>query len=125
MAKGATIPTRVTADVAAAATSVAHAENRTTTEQINYWLRIGMQVERSASTENRQILAVATGDAQFATLNPQEREVAHAVIDARIAQRAAAVRLGTTARRSGQTTVSIDDDGNLVEITPDGTRRLL
>lgn len=125
MAKGATIPTRVTADVAAAATSVAHAENRTTTEQINYWLRIGMQVERSASTENRQILAVATGDAQFATLNPQEREVAHAVIDARIAQRAAAVRLGATVRRSGQTTVSIDDDGHLVELTPDGTRRLL
>ncbi|WP_298130903.1 hypothetical protein [Micropruina sp.] len=125
MAKGATIPTRVTADVAAAATSVAQAENRTTTEQINYWLRIGMQVERSASTENRQILAVATGDAQFATLNPQEREVAHAVIDARIAQRAAAVRLGATVRRSGQTTVSIDDDGHLVELTPDGTRRLL
>lgn len=46
MAKGATIPTRVTADVAAAATSVAQAENRTTTEQINYRLRIGMQVER-------------------------------------------------------------------------------
>lgn len=125
MAKGATIPTRVTADVAAAATSVAQAENRTTTEQINYWLRIGMQVERYASTENRQILAVATGDAQFATLNPQEREVAHAVIDARIAQRAAAVRLGATVRRSGQTTVSIDDDGHLVELTPDGTRRLL
>lgn len=125
MAKGATIPTRVTADVAAAATAVAHAENRTTTEQLNYWLRIGMQVERSASTENRQILAVATGEAQFSTLNPQERQVAHAVIDARIAQRAAAVRLGATARRSGQTTVSIDDDGNLVELTPDGTRRLL
>ena len=125
MAKGATIPTRVTADVAAVATSVARAENRTTTEQINYWVRIGMQVERSASTEKRQILAVATGDAQFATLSPQEKVIAHAVIDARIAQRAVGVRLGATVRRSGQTTVSIDDDGNLVEITPDGTRRLL
>ena len=125
MAKGASIPTRVTADVAAVATSVAQAENRTTTEQINYWVRIGMQVERSASAEKRQILAVATGDAQFATLSPQEKVIAHAVIDARIAQRAVGVRLGAAVRRSGQATVSIDDDGNLVEITPDGTRRLL
>ncbi len=125
MAKGATIQTRVTADVAAAATAVARAENRTTTEQINYWLRIGMQVERSTSAQNRQILAVATGDAQFSASNPQERDIAHAVIDARVAQRAAAVRLAATVRRSGQTTVSIDDDGNLVEIKPDGTRRLL
>lgn len=125
MAKGATTPTRVEADLAAAASSVAHAENRTTTEQINYWARIGMQVERSASLEERQILAVATGDAQFTTLTPQERVIAHAVIDARIAQRAVGARLGRAVRRSGQTTVSIDDDGNLVEITPDGTRGLL
>ncbi|MFT3970236.1 MAG: hypothetical protein QM695_08140 [Micropruina sp.] len=55
----------------------------------------------------------------------QERDISHAVIDARIAERAAGVRLGATVRQSGQTTVSIDDDGNLVEIKPDGTRHLL
>jgi hypothetical protein len=125
MAKGASTPTRVTADVAATAASVARTENRTKTEQINYWARIGMQIERSMSATHRRVLAVVTGDAQFSTLTPEERGVAHATIDARIAERAAAQRFGTDARTAGQVTVSIDDDGNLIEIAPDGSRRSL
>ncbi len=125
MARGATTPTRVTADVAAAAASVAPTENRTVTEQINYWVRIGMQVERSASFASRRVLAVVAGDAQFSTLTAEERTVAHAAIDARIAERAAQQRFGSAARKAGQVAVSIDEDGKLIEIAPDGTRRLL
>jgi len=125
MGKGATTPTRVNADVAACAAAVAAAENRTATEQINYWTRIGMLIERSGSVANRRVLAVAAGVAQFTTLDAEERETANALIDARIAERAAATRLGPSLRAAGQTTVSLDDDGNLVEISPDGTHRLL
>ncbi len=125
MAEGASIPTRVTADVAATAASVAPTENRTTTEQINYWVRIGMQVERSTSVAGRRILAVVTADPQFSTLTPDERTVAHATIDARIAERAATQRFGPAARKAGQVTVSIDDDGTLIEIAADGSRRPL
>lgn len=125
MAKGASTPTRVTADVAAAAASVAPTENRTVTEQINYWARIGMQVERSTSVAHRRMLAVVAGDAQFSTLTPEERTVAHATIDARIAERAAKERFGPAARKAGRVTVSIDEEGNLIEIAPDGTRRRL
>ena len=125
MAKGASTPTRVTADVAATAASVAPTENRTVTEQINYWARLGMQVERSTTVASRRILAVVTGDAQFSTLTAEERTVAHATIDTRIAERAAKERFGPAARKAGQVTVSIDDDGNLIEIAPDGSRRPL
>jgi hypothetical protein len=125
MAKGASTPTRVTADVTATAASVAPTENRTVTEQINYWVRIGMLVERSTSVANRRVLAVVVGDAQFSSLTPEERIVAHATIDARIAERAAEQRFGPAARKAGQVTVSIDDDGNLIEIAPDGSRRPL
>ncbi len=125
MAKGASTPTRVNADIAAAAAVVAPAENRTTAEQINYWVRLGMQVERSASVTSRRVLAVVAGEAQFSTLTPEERTVAHASIDARIAERAAEQRFGPAARKAGQVTVSIDDDGTLVEIAPDGGRRPL
>lgn len=125
MAKAASTPTRVTADVAATAASVAPSENRTVTEQINYWARIGMQVERAGSVANRRVLAAAAGDAQFSTLTREERAVAHALVDARIAERAAKERFGSAARTAGQTTVSIDDDGNLIEIAPGGTRRPL
>ena len=125
MAKGASTPTRVTADVAATAASVAPTENRTTTEQINYWVRLGMQVERSTSAAGRRVLAVVAGEAQFSTLTPQERTVAHATIDARIAERVAEQRFGPAARKAGRVTVSIDDDGTLVEIASDGSRRPL
>jgi hypothetical protein len=125
MAKGTSTPTRVTADVTATAASVAATENRTVTEQINYWVRIGMLVERSTSVANRRVLAVVVGDAQFSSLTPEERTVAHATIDARIAERAAGQRFGPAARKAGHVTVSIDDDGNLIEIAPDGSRRPL
>lgn len=125
MAKGASIPTRMTADVVATAASVAPAENRTVTEQINYWARIGMQVERSASVAARRVLEAAAGDAQFSILTPRERTVAHATIDARIAERAAEQQFGPAARKAGQVSVSIDEDGTLIEIASDGSRRPL
>jgi ParD-like antitoxin of type II bacterial toxin-antitoxin system len=125
MAKGMSAPTRVTADVAATAASVAPSENRTVAEQINYWARLGMQVERSTSVDSRRVLAVVAGEAQFASLGTEERTVAHATIDALIAERVAAQRFGVAARKAGQVTVSIDDDGTLIEIAPDGSRRTL
>lgn len=125
MAKSASTPTRVAADITAAAVAVAPTENRTLTEQINHWARIGMQVERATSVAQRRILEVVVGEAQFSTLTPEERVVAHGMIDARMAQRAGDQRFGPAARKAGQVTVSIDDDGNLVEIAPDGSRRTL
>lgn len=125
MAKGASTPTRMSAEVAATAALVASAENRTVTEQINHWARIGMQVERAASAGGRRVLAVAAGETQFSTLTQQERAVAHATIDAQMAERVASQRFGPAARRAGQVTVSMDDDGTLVEIAEDGSRRPL
>jgi hypothetical protein len=125
MVKTASVPTRVAADVAASAASVAPTEHRTITEQINYWARIGMQVERSGSLATRRLLAVAAGEAQFSALNPEERTAAHAVIDAQIAERGAQQRFGPVARTAGQMTVSLDEDGNLIEIAADGSRRLV
>lgn len=125
MPKNVTTPTRVSADIAAAAAQVAAVAHRTVTEQINYWTRIGMQLERSSSVGSRKLLAVIAGEAQFSSLDAVERNLAHATIDARIAERVAEQRFGPMARKAGQTTVSMDDDGTVVEIAPDGTRRPL
>lgn len=125
MSQGASTPTRVMADIAATAASVALAENRTVTEQINYWARIGMQVERSTTIASRRVLAVVSGEAQFSTLSADERVAAHAIIDSRMATRTAKQRFGPLARKAGQVTVSIDDDGTLIEIARDGSRRPL
>lgn len=125
MAKAASTPSRITADIAACAAAVAPSENRSIAEQINYWARIGMQIERSGSVVSRRVLAVASGDAQFSGLNADERLAAHALIDASLSERAAAERFGAAGRAAGQTTVSMDDEGRLVEIAPGGARRFL
>ena len=65
------------------------------------------------------------GEQQFSELRPEERMAAHALIDARIAERAARQGFGAAARTTGQTTMSLDDDGNLIEVSPDGSRRQL
>lgn len=78
----------------------------------------------STSDPSQQILAVAAGEAQFTSLGLEERAIAHAIIDGRIAERAATVSFGEVARKPGQVTVSIDDDGNIVEIAPDGARQI-
>ncbi len=125
MGKAGSTPTRVNADLAETAAVVAVAENRSFAEQINYWVRLGMQVERATSAEGRQVLEVATGAAQFSMLASEERTIAHATVDARMAERVAATSFGLAARKAGQVTVSIDDDGTLVEVGPDGSRRPL
>ena len=107
------------------ASGVAPTERRTTAEQINYWARVGMQVERSASVATRQVLAVAAGEAQFSSLDPDERQIAHALIDAQIAERASGERFGAASRAGGRSTVSLADDRTLVEIAADGTTRPL
>ena len=111
MSRTASVPTRVNPEIAATAAAVAPSENRTVTEQINYWARIGMQVERSGSVTNRRVLAVTAGERQFSELNAQERMAAHALIDAGIAERASRERFGAVARTAGHTTVSLDDEG--------------
>jgi hypothetical protein len=125
MAKSMSTPTRVASDVAANASSVAPSENRSVAEQISHWARIGMQVERAGSVANRRILAAAEGRAQFSALTDDERTAAHAVVDARIAELAASQSFGAAARSEGHATVSVDDDGTLIEIAEDGTRRPL
>jgi hypothetical protein len=125
VAKTASTPTRVAGDIAATASAVAAAENRSVAEQISHWARIGMLVDRSGSVANRRILAVVSGQDQFSSLGRDDRATAHALVDARIAELAVSQSFGPAARAEGQTTVSVDDDGNLIEIAPDGTRRPL
>ncbi len=113
-------PTRVAGDIAAHAPAVAPAANRPVGEQINHRARIGLALERAGTLDHRRVLAAATGEVALTELD-DERAVAHALIDAL----ATTQSFGRMLRAEGQTTVDLDDDGNLVEISPDGTHRRL
>jgi len=53
------------------------------------------------------------------------RVAAHSFVDAQILERVAKERFGAAARSAGQSTVSLSEDGHLVEISPGGARRRL
>ena len=125
MARPQSTPTRISADIAEAAAAVGAAEHRSAAEQIHHWARLGMEVERSNAFDHRRVLAVAAGREQFSTLSPDERAVAHGLINARIKARAADEHFGADARARGETTVSLDDEGRLVRIAPDGSVQYL
>ncbi|MBS1847381.1 MAG: hypothetical protein JST73_03800 [Actinobacteria bacterium] len=119
----ATIPTRISEDVSTAAAAVARDEHRSTSEQINYWVRVGMQVERSTTATSRMTLAVVTGRAPFSTLPPQQRAIAHSLIDADLSRRVAAAQFGQDAHDDGKTAVYLDDDGRVVQMAPGSERQ--
>lgn len=119
--KGETTSTRVSSDVVRRAAVVAAVEHRSAAEQVSYWARIGMRFECDATAHRRRLIEAVAGEAQFSDLNIDERSIAHALTDANIARVVASQRFGLSGRRSGQRTVSLDDDGNHTGGRPDLT----
>lgn len=87
-----TEPIPMGAELLRQAASVAPPD-RTPAEQLNYWAQLGMHIDRQLGDLPR-VLDVAAGRAQFADLDRTERMLAHAVIDARIAEGIAQFRFG-------------------------------
>jgi hypothetical protein len=116
---------RISPELVQAATVTAARERRSAAEQINYWAAVGRRVTAATGVDQRRLDRVVSGEAQFAELTDAERVIAHARIDVAIEQRAAQTPLGELARLEGVTTVTMDDDGRLVKISPDGTTRRL
>jgi hypothetical protein len=84
-----------------------------------------MEVDRSGSVTTRRVREVAAGRAQFSELTDPERAAAHAQVNAAISSRVADADFGAAARARGVPSVSLDEDGNVIETAPDGTVRKL
>lgn len=120
-----TQPTRIAADVFAAAKEAAARESRSATQQIDHWLRVGQSVALHQTASRRRVDAVLAGTLPMSALRPDERTVVNAELDARIAEKAQATPLGQVVAARGVTTVALDDHGRLVEHRPDGTSTVL
>lgn len=118
-------PTRIAADVYAAAQQAARRESRSAAQQIDHWVRIGQGFSMLQSASRRRIEAVLSGALPMSSLRPDERTVVHAELDAAISAKAASTPLGAAVTADGVTTVALDDQGRLVEYRPDGTSTLL
>lgn len=62
-------------------------------EQVSYWVRLGREIDWAIRLMP-QVQEVVAGRAQFSTLDPAERALAHATINAHISDRAARAKFG-------------------------------
>jgi hypothetical protein len=112
---------RINGDLVDAAEAAAIAGHRSTAEQVNYWAAVGRRITAATGVDQRRLDAVVAGNDQFADLSAEERVIAHARIDATIEPAVTRTPLAEHARTDGITTVTVDESGQLVWTSPDGT----
>jgi hypothetical protein len=69
----------------------------------------------------RRIDAALVGTLPLTELNPEERLLVNAELNAATSERIRSVNFGETLAEEGITTVALDDEGHLVAYAPDGT----
>ncbi len=112
--------TRVASDLFDSAAAEGVRQSRSAKQQLDYWARVGREVTSHQSAARRRIEAVLAGAVPMSGLTGDERLVLNAEIDAEIDVRMTTTDFGATLDARGITTVSLDDEGRLVEHLPDG-----
>jgi hypothetical protein len=113
--------TRFAADLLDAAAVEGARQSRSAKQQLDHWARVGRTVSAHHSTARRRVEAALAGTLALTELNPEERLVANAEVDAAITERRRAVNYGNVLAGEGVATVALDDEGHLVRHDPDGT----
>jgi ParD-like antitoxin of type II bacterial toxin-antitoxin system len=115
--------TRFDADLFDAALDEGRKENRSGRQQLEHWTRIGRMFSAYETATRRRIAEAVRGDIPLTALSSDERLVANIELDVAIRERAADASFGHALLKAGVTTVALDDNGDLVEFRPDGSRR--
>lgn len=114
-------PTRVAADLLDAAAAEGRRQSRSAKQQLDHWARVGRAVSAQQTAPRRRVEAALAGELPFSQLSDEEGVVVNAEISAAIQESLGGADYGATLAARGMTTVSLDDDGRLVEHRPDGT----
>lgn len=117
--------TRFAADLVDAATVEGARQSRSAKQQLDHWARVGRAVSSQGSYSWRRIEAALQGTLPMRELSGEEGAVFNAEIEARIQERLNAVSTTDLLRSEGKTTVSLDEDGNLVRRSPDGSTTII
>lgn len=116
---------RFDAELVDAAAAEGRRQSRSATQQLAYWVRVGRAVTASSSASQRRVEEAFAGNFPISDLSPEESAAFRAQAVARIDERLAAVDFTATLAAEGITTVALDEQGRLVETSPDGSTRVL
>lgn len=100
-------------------------QNRTGRQQLEYWARIGQSMTAHETSALRRVQQALAGSLPTAELTDAEGRLFNAEVDAKIADSLARTDYTSQLAERGVTTVVLDDQGRLVERSPDGSTRVL
>ncbi|WP_422747392.1 TA system antitoxin ParD family protein [Mycobacterium sp. WMMD1722] len=117
--------TRVAADLIESAAAEGARQSRSAKQQLDHWARVGRAVSSHQTAARRRVEAALAGEADLATLGPEEGVVFDAELSAAIDEQLAVTHYGRMLADRGVTTVALDDAGRIVEHRPDGSTVVL
>jgi hypothetical protein len=118
-----TAPTRIDEDVATAAKAVGELLSRSAAQQVNHWARVGRELEASKTVSHQDIAQVLGGRTSYDALNVREQAIVRAEWGERMTALRATLDLAAEFTAAGQGWVEADDQGNVVERSPDAAAR--
>ena len=113
--------TRVAADLIESAAAEGARQSRSAKQQLDHWARVGRAVSSHQTASRRRIEAALAGRLNTSELSDDEGLVFNAEISAAVEESLTAADYGEALSARGITTVSLNDDGEIVEHRPDGT----
>jgi hypothetical protein len=113
--------TRFAADLLDSAAVEGARQSRSAKQQLDHWARVGRAVSSRHSAARRRVGAALDGELDVTELSEEEGVVFNAEISAAIQESLADDDYGQALAARGVTTVSLNEDGKIVEQRPDGS----
>lgn len=100
-------------------------QNRTGRQQLEYWARIGQSMTAHETSALHRVQQALAGTLPTADLSEAEGRLFNAEVDVKLADSLSRADYQSELADRDITTVVLDDQGRLVERSPDGTTRVL
>lgn len=116
---------KITEDIADAARAESAVMNRSMTEQLEYWARIGRALERLPGVSMDKIRTVLSAGRDFDDLNGDERAVALGALESLTFNPKGDRSLQREKSAAGMAYTVLNDVGDVVEVQANGRKRVI
>lgn len=119
------VAVKINDDIAVAARAEAELMNRSMTEQLEHWARIGRSLERLPGVSMAKVRTVLDAGRDFNDLKADERAIALGALETLTFNPKGDRGLQREKSAAGQSYTVLDNAGRVVEVRPSGRRRVI
>ena len=116
---------KIDSALAAEARSIGADLNRSLAEQASYWMRLGRNLERMPTVSVRRVQDVLRAKTDFDDLLDEEKSLTLAQLESELFQPKGDSEYHAEKSQSGLPYTVIDANGDVVEIQPNGRKKVL